>query len=150
MQEAAEPWWQPEDRAFCQKNMEDALAELEGAQPAPAPAAARPEEFLLFFDLDSAQLTPEARDIVQSAADTAKKGNYTRFILTGHADRAGSADYNLALSRRRADAVKDALVGLGLPAGEITVEAKGEAEPLVPTADGVQEPQNRRVEILMR
>lgn len=152
MQEAAEPWWQPEDRAFCRKNMEAALAELEGAQPtpAPAPAAAQPEEFLVFFDFDSARLTPEAWDIVRSAADTAKKGNYSRIILTGHADRSGSSDYNFALSRRRADAVENTLIDMGLPASEISVEAKGETEPLVPTEDGVREPQNRRVEILMQ
>jgi len=152
MQEAAEPWWQPQDRAFCSKNMEDALAELKAAQPAPAPAptAARPEEFLVFFDFDSSALTPEATAIVKSAADTAKKGGYSRIVVTGHADRAGPAEYNFALSRRRADTVEAELVRLGLPSSEIVVEAKGETEPLVPTADGVPEAQNRRVEILMR
>jgi outer membrane protein OmpA-like peptidoglycan-associated protein len=71
-------------------------------------------------------------------------------VLTGHADRAGPSDYNFGLSRRRADAVKAELVRLGVSSAEITTEAKGESEPLVPTADGVPEAQNRRVEILMR
>lgn len=123
------------------------------AQPAPPPTPApapKAEEFIVFFDFDSSALTPEAQGILQSAADAAKKGNLTRIVLTGHADRAGPADYNFDLSRRRADAVKAELIRLGLPGGEITVEPKGEAEPLVPTADGVPEPQNRRVEILMK
>jgi outer membrane protein OmpA-like peptidoglycan-associated protein len=110
----------------------------------------RPEEFLVFFDFDAARLTPEALDILKSAVNVATKGNYKRFVLTGHADRSGSSEYNLALSQRRAAAVKQELVVLGLPDGEIVTEAKGESEPLVPTADGVQEAQNRRVEIEMR
>jgi outer membrane protein OmpA-like peptidoglycan-associated protein len=118
--------------------------------PTPAPAAPKEEEFIVFFDFDSSALTPEARNILRSAADAAKKGNYTRIVLTGHADRAGPSDYNFGLSRRRADAVKAELVRLGVSSAEITTEAKGESEPLVPTADGVPEAQNRRVEILMR
>lgn len=126
------------------------------AQPAPAPQAApapkvvQPKEFLVFFDFDSSKLTPEALGIVKSAADAAKSGGATRLVLTGHTDRAGPASYNIKLSQRRADSVKAELVRLGLPAGEITTVAKGEADPLVPTADGVPEPQNRRVEIVIR
>lgn len=118
--------------------------------PTPAPAAPKEEEFIVFFDFDSSALTPEAQNILKSAADAAKKGNYTRIVLTGHADRAGPANYNYGLSRRRADSVKAELVRLGVSSAEITTEAKGESEPLVPTADGVPEAQNRRVEILMR
>jgi len=118
--------------------------------PTPAPAAPKEEEFIVFFDFDSSKLTPEALSILKSAADSAKKGHYTRIVLTGHADRAGPTDYNFALSRRRADAVQAELVRLGVSSGVMTVEAKGETEPLVPTADGVPEAQNRRVEILMR
>jgi outer membrane protein OmpA-like peptidoglycan-associated protein len=119
------------------------------AKPAPPPPP-QPEDFLVFFDFDSSKLTPEALNIVKSAAAAAKKGNFARITLTGHADRAGPIDYNFDLSRRRADAVKAELVRLGVSATEIATEAKGETEPLVPTADGVPEPQNRRVEILMK
>ena len=153
VQEAEETWWQPDDRKFCQTNFEAALADLSevtvATQAAPA-AAPKAEQYLVFFDFDSAKLTPEAIDIVKSAADTAKKESSPDIMLIGHADRAGSADYNLALSGRRADAVKAELVDLGLSPNAITTEAKGEAEPLVPTADGVAEPQNRRVEILVQ
>ncbi|MCG8545019.1 MAG: OmpA family protein, partial [Alphaproteobacteria bacterium] len=95
-------------------------------------------------------LTPEALEIVRSAADQAKKGGYSRIRLTGYTDRAGPAEYNLGLSKRRANSVKAELVRLGVPGGEISTRGLGEANPLVPTADGVPEAQNRRVEIFMR
>ncbi|WP_139323556.1 OmpA family protein, partial [Roseomonas sp. TAS13] len=64
--------------------------------------------------------------------------------------RSGTPQYNMGLSRRRADAVAAELVRQGIQRSEITVEAFGESRPLVPTADGVREPQNRRVEIVLR
>ena len=73
-----------------------------------------------------------------------------RITATGHADRSGPEDYNMALSLRRANAVKDALVRDGVPATAISVIGKGETQPLVQTADGVREPQNRRVEIVLQ
>jgi outer membrane protein OmpA-like peptidoglycan-associated protein len=68
-------------------------------------------------------------------------------MLAGHADKSGSAQYNVGLSQRRADAVRSYLEGRGVPGGAIASEAFGESRPLVETADGVREPQNRRVEI---
>ncbi|HWH16856.1 MAG TPA: OmpA family protein, partial [Allosphingosinicella sp.] len=62
-------------------------------------------------------------------------------------DRSGSASYNVGLSQRRADAVRSYLAGRGVPNGAMATEAFGESRPLVETADGVREPQNRRVEI---
>jgi outer membrane protein OmpA-like peptidoglycan-associated protein len=122
-------------------------------QPAPAPKPApkvqlQPKEFIVFFDFDQAKLTPEAQKIVNDAAAEARKG-YVRIKLSGHADRAGSSQYNVGLSQRRADSVMSELRRLGVSSADIATEAKGEAEPLVPTADGVPEPQNRRVEIMM-
>jgi outer membrane protein OmpA-like peptidoglycan-associated protein len=69
--------------------------------------------------------------------------------ITGHADRSGSARYNDRLSRRRANAVKRGLISNGVPEKDIIIYAHGEREPLVPTRDGVREPQNRRVEIAL-
>ena len=117
--------------------------------PAPVPKAPPAKEFLVFFDFDSAKLTPEALKIVHSAAEQARAGGSSRIVLTGHADRAGPAKYNVGLSQRRANSVKAELVREGLSATEISTIAKGETEPLVPTADGVPEPQNRRVEIVI-
>lgn len=125
------------------------------AAPAPAPApVAKPapmpaKNYLVFFDFNKADITPEAGRIIGQAATAAKSGKAARVDLTGHADRSGSDKYNMALSLKRANAVKDAMVKQGVPADQISVVAKGESAPLVPTPDGVREPQNRRVEIVL-
>jgi len=89
-------------------------------------------------------------DIVKEAANVAKAGQNARVTCTGHTDTAGPANYNMALSLRRANTVKDALVREGVPATAITVVGKGETALLVQTKDGVREPQNRRVEIVVQ
>ncbi|RAI59309.1 OmpA family protein [Roseicella frigidaeris] len=115
---------------------------------APAPAPAR--TYLVFFDWDRADLTARAREIIAEAAQNASRVQSTRIEVAGHADRSGSAAYNQRLSQRRADAVAAELVNRGVSRSEISVSAYGESRPLVPTADGVREPQNRRVEIVLR
>ncbi len=117
--------------------------------PAP-PTPPAPRNFLVFFDFDKATLTPRAMDIVKEAAGVAKSGQNARVTCTGHTDTAGPAGYNMALSLRRANTVKDALVREGVPATSITVIGKGETALLVQTKDGVREPQNRRVEIVIQ
>jgi outer membrane protein OmpA-like peptidoglycan-associated protein len=77
-------------------------------------------------------------------------GAVTRIAVTGHTDTSGSAAYNMALSLRRANAVKDQLVREGIPAAAIGVTGKGETQLLVQTGDNVKEPQNRRVEIVLQ
>lgn len=122
------------------------------APPAPAPVAeppALPRAFLVFFDFDRSDVTSEADAILSDAAAYAKTTGAVRIAATGHADRSGPDKYNMALSMRRANAVKARLLALGVPEGEISIDAKGESEPLVPTEDGVREPQNRRVEIVL-
>jgi hypothetical protein len=122
--------------------------------PAPAMAPVSPPppvaQYIVFFDFDRATLTAQAMTTIKQAAAAAKAGNKTRIGVTGHTDRSGSDAYNMALSLRRANAVKDALVREGIPAAGITVVGRGESQPLVPTADGVREPQNRRVEIVLQ
>lgn len=118
--------------------------------PAPPPTPQVPGTYLVFFDFDRSDLRPDSAEVVRTAAANAKIGKITRLMATGHADRSGTDRYNLALSERRANAVRAELVRLGIPAEQIAVTFKGEAEPLVPTADGVREPQNRRVEILFQ
>jgi outer membrane protein OmpA-like peptidoglycan-associated protein len=111
------------------------------------PAAAR--SFIVFFDFDRADLTARGREIVGQAAQAARTGT-TRIEVAGHADRSGSDAYNQALSQRRANTVAAELVRIGVARNAISVAAFGESRPLVPTADGVREPQNRRVEIVLR
>jgi outer membrane protein OmpA-like peptidoglycan-associated protein len=115
--------------------------------PPPAEPAGAPSEFIIFFGHNKSDLTTQAMDVVKEAAAAAKSGNIANVKLVGHTDRSGSDSYNQALSLRRAKSVKAALVGQGVADGSISMEAKGESEPLVPTADGVREPQNRRVNI---
>jgi outer membrane protein OmpA-like peptidoglycan-associated protein len=103
----------------------------------------------VFFDWDRSDLTGEAQAIIQSAAENSKKGQVARIETTGHADRSGPDGYNLDLSRRRAQAVAAELIRLGVEPAEIALDYKGEREPLVQTPDGVREPQNRRVEIIL-
>ncbi len=118
------------------------------APPSPPPATS--PSFIVFFDFDRANLTAQAMATIKQAAASAKSGNRTRVGVTGHTDRSGGDAYNMALSLRRANAVKDQLVREGIPATGITVVGRGESQPLVPTADGVREPQNRRVEIVLQ
>jgi outer membrane protein OmpA-like peptidoglycan-associated protein/opacity protein-like surface antigen len=131
-----------------------APAPMPAPAPAPAPMAEKPmppvqNNYLVFFDWDKSTLTQQARDIIRTAADAAKKKSPVRIRATGHTDRSGPDRYNMRLSLRRANAVKAELVRLGIPASDIAVVGKGETEPLVQTADGVREPQNRRVEIII-
>ncbi len=119
------------------------------AAPPPPPPPPPGQAFMVFFDFDRSAITQTAATTIRQAAAAAKSGQKTRIGVTGHADRSGGDAYNMALSLRRANAVKDALVREGIPAANITVVGRGEGQPLVQTADGVREPQNRRVEIVL-
>lgn len=116
---------------------------------APAPPAPPAQQlFLVFFAFDKATLTPEGRKVVASAAAAFKSGK-SDVAVAGYTDLAGTVAYNMALSKRRADTVKAALIHDGVPASAIDESWHGKANPRVPTPDGVREPQNRRVEITM-
>jgi outer membrane protein OmpA-like peptidoglycan-associated protein len=116
--------------------------------PAP-PAAPASHNYLVFFDFNKSDLTGDARHIVDQAAQSAKSGNVTQLNVTGYTDTVGSDAYNMRLSRRRAESVSAELEAQGVPSGEIAIYAKGKHDLLVPTADGVREPQNRRVQIIL-
>ena len=119
------------------------------AAPTSASAPAQAQTYRVFFDWDRADLTARAREIIAEAAGAGRRTQTTRIEVAGHADRSGSAQYNQRLSQRRADAVAAELVRQGISRDEIAISAYGETRPLVPTADGVREPQNRRVEVVL-
>ena len=120
------------------------------AAPPPPAAAVAPPSFMVFFDWDRSNLSAQALNTIKQAAAAFKAKGNARITATGHTDTSGPEAYNMALSLRRANAVKDALVREGVPATAITVIGRGEQGLLVPTADGVREPQNRRVEIVIQ
>mgnify|MGYP003673285697 CR=1 FL=1 len=102
----------------------------------------------VYFDFDKATLTPEARQAIDTFADSIENKDEVEVVVTGHADRAGPSDYNVKLSERRAMAVRDRLLSRGVRLSELSdfdLRALGENSPAVATADGVAEPANRRV-----
>ena len=116
--------------------------------PVVAPAPSVPKSYLVFFDFNKSDLTAQAVTIVDQAAANAGPAKITQLTVTGHTDTVGSDAYNMRLSRRRAESVAAQLEKDGIPASEIEIIAKGKRDLLVPTKDGVKEPQNRRVQIV--
>jgi len=125
-----------------------APAPMPAAMVAPAPAPAR--SYLVFFDWDKANLTPRAQQIIGEAAANSTKVKYTQIEVNGYTDTSGTPQYNQGLSIRRAQAVAAELVKDGVPKNAIAIQGFGETHLLVPTGAGVREPQNRRVEIIIR
>lgn len=124
---------------------------LMSAQPAAAQTeAAKPcvaGPWMVFFNFDSDEITPQGATILNKAAAAYKTCGQAQVTIAGHTDRKGDAQYNVGLSQRMAMNVRSYLAGRGVPDGVMTTEAFGESRPRVATKDDVREPQNRRVEI---
>jgi opacity protein-like surface antigen len=115
--------------------------------PAPLPLARK--VFLVFFDWDQDTITSDGMRIIQQAAAAFRAGGPVTIQVTGYTDRSGAPGYNRRLSARRANNVANALSRLGVPRRQMAVSGRGENDNRVPTAPGVREPQNRRVEIVV-
>jgi OmpA-OmpF porin, OOP family len=109
-----------------------------------------PASFTLYFVGGSDQLTEESQRQVKAVLDAITQRPAPDLVVIGHTDRVGSLEDNDRLSRRRAETVRKLLLGQGVTAEQIAVTGRGERQPLVPTADEVAEPRNRRVEIQVR
>ncbi len=133
---------QPDHIAACRDAYMTAIAAVEAAL-----AGAPPGAFIVFFDFDRYNLTPEGMEIVRNASAAAQSRGAVNVVVTGHTDTSGSAAYNMGLSQRRADTVRNAMIRMGVAGSAIRTVARGQNDPLVPTGDGVREPQNRRVTI---
>jgi len=147
--ERMEDDWRTAVNGPCRAEFLAALAQLEGTpQPAAAPAVppVATRQYNVYFDWDKSVLTEDAHKIVDQVATQAKR-DHSRVAITGKADLSGTDAYNMALSHRRADAVRQALQSDGVPADSIDERWVGMREPPVPTAPGVREPRNRVVEI---
>jgi OOP family OmpA-OmpF porin len=145
MTEDEEP---PEEIVTCKGAFEDAITQVERALTRDVVPGFGEDVYLVFFAWDQATLTPVALTVLDQVQADFALGKPVRIVIAGHADRSGSEAYNQALSERRARNVAQALGQRGIPASTMTLEAYGEIRPRVPTADGVREPQNRRVEIV--
>lgn len=134
--------------ADCRDGLFAALDQLEGIVLAKREDDAT-TRYVVYFAFDQAQLAPEGRATLEGlTAHPQVRGAY-RLRIEGHADRAGSDGHNLTLSLRRAHAVREALLRRGIDGGKVDAVAFGESHPQVPTADGVREKRNRRVEVVI-
>jgi len=106
--------------------------------------------FVLLFDRDTTQLTHESRKLLPEVVRTIRNRKSSEVYVTGHTDRVGAEGYNMGLSSRRADTVRDFLVSTGVTSSALVVSFHGESIPLVHTEDEVPEPRNRRVEVIVR
>jgi outer membrane protein OmpA-like peptidoglycan-associated protein len=110
----------------------------------------RPVSFAIQFRSDSAALTSASLKMLPEVLEAVRARHSTNIIVSGHTDAVGAADYNRALSMRRARAVVDLLVRRGVSREDIEMTYHGKENPLVKTPDGTPEPRNRRVDITVR
>jgi outer membrane protein OmpA-like peptidoglycan-associated protein len=110
----------------------------------------RPVSFLLYFVEGSDEYTPESKAVVEGFFSEITRRKAPDVTVIGHTDRVGRIEDNDALSFKRAQRVRADLIQRGVPAEFIGAAGRGEREPIVPTADNVSEPRNRRVEINVR
>jgi len=136
--------------AACKNDFMAAMDALEKKEMAQTMAPMSPANYTVYFDFDKSVINPAGQEVINQVLSDASKHAPSSVSVTGHTDRAGPEDYNMALSLRRADAVRSALITGGVAADKITVAGRGESEPAVPTADGVREAKNRRVEIILQ
>jgi outer membrane protein OmpA-like peptidoglycan-associated protein len=109
-----------------------------------------PARFLLYFVTGTDELTDESKRELDKVLAALRERPSPDVLVIGHTDTVGDADANDRLSEQRAETVKGFLVGIGIPAERIRTAGRGERELLVPTADEIEEPRNRRVEINVR
>lgn len=109
-----------------------------------------PQQFTLYFRFESDELTDDSRAMVPRILQAIQERPVPELLIVGHTDTTGGAGANFGLGRRRADMVRVFLAGAGLDGASIEVTSHGESDPLVPTADEVLEPRNRRVDISVR
>lgn len=125
-------------------DVERRYAGVLGSQPA------RPISFILYFNSATTDLTPQSKTLLNDVRHKIKGFPAAQVSVIGHTDRVGGPDANDALSLKRASAVRDMLVQIGIPREAIDAVGRGERELLVPTPDGKPEERNRRVEVKLR
>lgn len=146
--------WQANKIAECKQGFEDNLAELKISKSAPsAPTSADAVDttsYIVFFEWNSASVSKSGEKVISGVIDSLSGESGYEIVLNGHTDTTGLEKFNLLLSRKRAEAVARRLEKGGIAKDAIKIFAFGESDPKVPTADGVDEPKNRRVEIFIQ
>ena len=134
----------PRIRTLNESDVNRQFGEILGTLPPP------PRHFILPFRFDSEELTEDGKQLLPDVLQAVKSYPVPEVVVIGHTDTTGTPQSNVELGLRRANAVRVLLVQAGLNPAAIDVRSHGEAELLVPTADGVFEPRNRRVEVTVR
>ncbi len=136
----ADPWSYRASPAEVEATFGQALA----AQPS------RAAHFTLYFVEGSDQLTEESKQVLDSVLADLSQRAVPDVLVVGHTDAVGSDPFNDALARQRAESVRTSLIGRGIAPADVVAIGRGKRELLVPTPDGIAEPRNRRVEIIVR
>jgi outer membrane protein OmpA-like peptidoglycan-associated protein len=129
---------------LAQEEVEQRYGTVLQAQPA------RPFTYTLYFTTATTELTAQSRQSLNEVREKIKGFPAAQVSVIGHTDRVGNVESNDALSLKRAAAIRDLLVQIGIPRGAIEIVGRGEREPIVQTGDGVAAERNRRVEIKLR
>jgi outer membrane protein OmpA-like peptidoglycan-associated protein len=127
-----------------EKEIKRIFAEALVAEPAP------PTRYILYFFWDSIELKPDSRVTIKEIINEIEKKVSSDIEVIGHTDRSGADEFNMTLSRRRAERVQDLLVAAEIAPAAVRVAFHGEGNPLIQTADNMPEPRNRRVEVIVR
>ncbi len=130
-----------------EKEIKDVFGPALMAQPDPA---GRFVSFILYFEHDTTKLTHESKNLLPEVLKTIKTLKSKEVYVVGHTDLVGTEAYNIELSSRRANYVRNLLVSSGIKSSALFVSYFGKARPLVPTKEEVPEPRNRRVEVIVR
>jgi outer membrane protein OmpA-like peptidoglycan-associated protein len=118
--------------------------------PALAALPEPPARFLLYFVLGSTELTEDSKKLLPEIVAAISRRRSTDISVVGHTDRLGTRERNYQLGLDRATAVRDILIAHGVDAAAIRIDSHGQDNPLIPTADQVPEPRNRRTEVSVR
>ena len=109
-----------------------------------------PQRFTLYFRFESDELTEDSRSMFSDILQAIKDHPVPELLIVGHTDTTGASAANFDLGRKRAEMVRVALIDAGIDAAAMRVTSHGESDLLVPTADDIFEPRNRRVDISVR
>lgn len=147
--EQQEENWQADQISYCQDQFKDAMAALTSSKAQGEPIDMDTTSYVVFFQWGESRLSESGKLMIDRILQALEPMEHYDIVLNGHTDTAGDARFNLKLSQRRAEAVKQRLVEGGVKPEVIKLFAFGESDPKVKTGDGVREPANRRVEIFL-